>query len=278
MGQSRLIVVRHGGSAVSFCATDYTHTAQLPPLLLYPLSRRMEYSYQAFVERVSTLQRTIAETLLQYGRPADDATLMPVTKTHPATAALWAARAGLSSIGENRVQEAQAKQPEASGLIVDEALPPLRWELIGHLQSNKAKLAAELFHRIQSVDSPKLILLLERHAAELDKQLPILLQINAGRDSAKFGAAIEDAPALLEAALRCTHLRLDGLMTIAPLSADPATAERTFATLRSLRDTLQTQFATPLPTLSMGMSSDFALALKHGSTLIRIGTALFGSR
>jgi pyridoxal phosphate enzyme (YggS family) len=158
----------------------------------------------------------------------------------------------------------------------------LRWELIGHLQTNKAKLAARHFDRIQSVDSDKLIQHLGRAAAELGKVLPILLQINAGHDPAKFGAELEDAPRLLEAALAQKYLRVDGLMTIAPLGATPAEtsahAERTFANLRMLRDDLTSRYHTPLTTLSMGMTGDFGLAIAAGSTLVRVGTALFGAR
>jgi pyridoxal phosphate enzyme (YggS family) len=154
----------------------------------------------------------------------------------------------------------------------------VRWELIGHLQSNKAKLAAQHFDRIQSVDTEKLLGLLDRAAADLGKSLPVLLQINAGRDPAKFGAELEDAPRLLDAALAQRHLRVEGLMAIAPLSSDPAVAQRTFATLRELRDRLAAQTGAPLRELSMGMSGDLAAAIAAGSTMVRVGTALFGTR
>jgi pyridoxal phosphate enzyme (YggS family) len=153
-----------------------------------------------------------------------------------------------------------------------------RWELIGHLQSNKARLAATHFARIQSVDSPKLLLHLDRAAGELGRRLPVLLQINAGHDPNKFGAGPADAPRLLEAALARPHLQIGGLMTIAPLSDDPDVARRTFASLRELRDQLAGQFAVPLPELSMGMTADLDAAIAEGSTLVRVGTALFGAR
>lgn len=238
----------------------------------------MEYSFEAFRERVGRLRETIQQTQKKHGREADTVTLMPVTKTHPAEAALWAARVGLNAVGENRVQEAQGKKPEAAVLTAAEGLAEPRWELIGHLQSNKAKLAVALFDRIQSVDSEKLLTLLNKYSGELGKKLPVLLQVNAGRDAAKFGVEIEEAPALLEAAMACAHLRVEGLMTIAPLSADAAVAEKTFATLREVREGLQEKFGVGLPELSMGMSSDYELAVKHGSTMIRVGTALFGTR
>ena len=212
----------------------------------------------------------MAEACKAAGRSPDEVELLAVTKTHPAEAAEYVARFGLKAVGENRVQEALDKK-----LLTHASL---RWELIGHLQSNKAKLVAEHFDRVQSVDSQKLLTLLDRAASERGRTLAILLQINAGRDPAKFGAEIEDAPKLLESALTCKCLRLDGLMTIAPLSDDPAVAQRTFATLRELRDKFAPQFGVPLRELSMGMSGDLDAAIAAGSTLVRVGTALFGQR
>jgi len=212
----------------------------------------------------------ISEACQAVGRSPTEVELLAVTKTHPAEAAEYVARFGLKAVGENRVQEAIDKKVLTKS--------PLRWELIGHLQSNKAKLVAEHFDRVQSVDSQKLLTLLDRAAGERGRILPILLQINAGRDPAKFGAEIEEAPQLLENALACKSLRLDGLMTIAPLSDDPAVAQRTFATLRELRDKFALQFGVPLRELSMGMSGDLAAAIAAGSTQVRVGTALFGQR
>lgn len=227
-------------------------------------------TYNEFCDRLAKIQDEIAETCRLAGRDPASVTLLPVTKTHPAEAPDYVARAGLAAVGENRVQEAVAKRAQTTAAV--------KWELIGHLQSNKARLAAETFDRIQSVDSAKLLNHLDRAAAELGRTLPILLQINAGRDPAKFGAELEDAPRLLDLALAKTHLRVDGLMTIAPLSDDPAVAERTFNTLRELRDTLAAKTGAPLRELSMGMSGDFAAAIAAGSTMIRVGTALFGHR
>ncbi|MFT3868971.1 MAG: YggS family pyridoxal phosphate-dependent enzyme [Nibricoccus sp.] len=227
-------------------------------------------SFNEFKANTERVLEQIAEACVSSGRSAADVELLAVTKTHPAEAAEYAARFGLKAVGENRVQEAVDKKPLSPA--------DLRWELIGHLQSNKAKLAAEHFDRVQSVDSQKLVNLLNRAAEECGKTLAVLLQINAGRDPAKFGAEIEDAPALLEAALACKNLRVDGLMTIAPLSSDPTVAQRTFATLRELRDQLASRFGTPLRELSMGMTGDLAAAVAAGSTQVRVGTALFGQR
>ena len=162
--------------------------------------------------------------------------------------------------------------------IIIGVAPALRWELIGHLQSNKAKLAATHFARIQSVDSEKLLAALNRAAGELGKKLPVLLQINAGHDPAKFGIEPADAPRLLECAMAQTHLQVDGLMTVAPLADDADIAQRTFANLRNIRDELATRFGTPLRELSMGRSGDLASAIAEGSTVVRVGSALYGPR
>ena len=230
----------------------------------------MLIDYDTFRVRAGVLEQKMAAACQRAGRDPATVALLPVTKTHPAAAAEYAARYGLPAVGENRVQEGVDKRAQVA--------PPLRWELIGHLQSNKARLAAAHFDRIQSVDSEKLLTALNRAAAELGKKLPVLLQINAGQDPAKFGAEPEAAPRLLEVALAQPHLRVDGLMTIAPLSGDPAVAFRTFARLRAIRDDLASRFGRPLHELSMGMSGDLEAAIAEGSTLVRIGAALYGPR
>lgn len=226
--------------------------------------------FNDFQSNLAAVLGRIETACLAAGRKTSEVTLLPVTKTHPVGVLDYVVRAGLSSVGENRVQEALDKQ-SLTALA-------LRWELIGHLQSNKAKLAAQHFDRVQSVDSAKLVMQLDRGAAESGRMLAVLLQINAGRDPAKFGAEIEEAPRLLEAALACKHLRVDGFMTIAPLSEDSSVAQRTFSTLRELRDGLSGQFGVPLAELSMGMSGDLDAAIAAGSTIVRVGTALFGGR
>lgn len=226
--------------------------------------------YNAFKSRADDIRAQIAAACAQAGRDPADVELLAVTKNHPAQAAEFTARYGLRAVGENRVQEAIAKQPQCAARV--------QWELIGHLQSNKAKLAAAHFDRVQSVDSEKLLNHLDQAARAQGKTLPILIQVNAGRDPAKFGAELEDAPRLVEMALGKQHLRLDGLMTIAPLSDDPDVARRTFANLRTLRDDLAARFQTPLHELSMGMSGDLEAAILAGSTQVRVGTALYGQR
>ena len=230
--------------------------------------------YEEFARRAGAVRARIAAACTQAGRDSREVELLAVTKSHPPETVEYAARYGLRAIGENRVQEAIDKRSQAMASIA--------WELIGHLQSNKARLAAQHFDRVQSVDSEKLLNHLDRAAAELGKVLPIFLQINAGNDPAKFGADPADAPRLLEIALTKKNLRIDGLMTIAPLGATPAEtaahAGRTFTNLRALRDDLVGRTGIPLRELSMGMTADLELAVAAGSTMVRVGTALFGAR
>lgn len=227
-------------------------------------------TYEEFAVRADGVRAQIAEACRQAGRSAAEVELLAVTKTHPAAAAEYAARYGLRAVGENRVQEGVEKRAQCAAAV--------QWELIGHLQSNKARLAAQHFDRVQSVDSEKLLNQLDRAAAESGRVLPILLQINAGDDPAKFGAEPADADRLLDLALARPALRVDGFMTIAPLSDDPDVAVRTFTRLREIRDRLAASRGVPLRELSMGMSGDLAAAVAAGSTLVRVGTALFGTR
>ena len=195
---------------------------------------------------------------------------MAVTKRFPLEVAESAAKAGLTLLGENRVQEAIDK--------IKQATFEARWELIGHLQSNKAQLAAEHFDGIQSVDSVKLARRLNRFSEEAGKQLPVLLQVNTGEDPGKFGFSTEETEAALETALEFTSLKVEGFMTIAPLPATLESAKAAFDELRELRDRLAQKTGTDLSELSMGMSFDLEVAIRAGSTCIRVGSALFGER
>ncbi len=222
------------------------------------------------MERTRVLEELIAETCGGCGRAPDKVKIMAVTKTHPVEAAGCAARYGLPCVGENRVQEAVDKMVKADF--------PIPWELIGHLQSNKSALAARHFARIQSVDSVKLVHRLDRCCETENRTLPVLLQVNTAKDETKFGIPPEDAPALLEAALLAPRLRVEGFMTIAPLTGDRNDARRAFAALRELRDSLAAEFRVELPELSMGMTGDLREAIEEGSTCVRVGSALFGPR
>jgi pyridoxal phosphate enzyme (YggS family) len=226
--------------------------------------------YDEFKRRVDAVRARIAAACAASGRDPAGVSILAVTKTCPAAAADLAARYGLTAVGENRVQEGVEKRAQSRAAVA--------WELIGHLQSNKARLAAQHFDRIQGVDSAKLLQVLDRAAGDLGKKLPILLQVNAGLDPAKSGVEPDGAQALLELALGMANLRVGGLMAIAPLSEDPAVARRTFAALREIRDRLSAATGAPLAELSMGMSGDLDAAVAEGSTLVRVGSALFGAR
>lgn len=230
----------------------------------------MKVDFNEFRSNLMRVRSAIDEACAAAGRSPDAVRLLPVTKNHPADAARYAWEAGLTAVGENRVQEALAK--------MDDANPALGWELIGPLQSNKAKRVAERFARVQTVDRIKIVEALDRYAGEAGRTLRVLLQVNAGRDPAKSGVELEEADALLEAALGCGNLKVDGLMTIAPLDDEPEVARRCFAQLRECRDRLSRSFGCPLTELSMGMSGDLREAILEGSTMVRVGTALFGSR
>ncbi|MEM8867436.1 MAG: YggS family pyridoxal phosphate-dependent enzyme [Verrucomicrobiota bacterium] len=227
-------------------------------------------SFEQFESQLAQVRERIAAACRSAGRDPQSVALLPVTKNHPIDAVDFASRAGLTAVGENRVQEAAGKKSETEA--------PVCWELIGHLQSNKAKDAVATFDRIQSVDSLKLLNRLNRMAAEVDRELPILIQCNAGEDPNKYGFAPNEMASALEAAIQATHLKVEGLMTIAPLDNDEAVARRAFERLRELRDQLSAQFDVPLPELSMGMTGDLEIAIAAGSTQIRVGTALYGSR
>lgn len=223
-----------------------------------------------FSQRAEQLLARIAQAAERAGRLPSEVALLPVSKNHSARAVAEAVRFGFKAVAENRVQEAAEKKATCPVAV--------RWELIGHLQSNKARQAVSLFDRIQSVDSVKLAEKLNTLAGELGRKLPILIQVNAGEDPAKHGIAPDDLESVLDRVLTLPHLVPEGLMTIAPLSDNPAVARRCFARLRELRDTASTRSGQPLPVLSMGMSDDLEEAIAEGSTLLRVGTALFGQR
>jgi hypothetical protein len=202
---------------------------------------------------------------------------MGVSKMHPAEALAEAARAGLTLFGENRVQEFEAKR----NLLRDLGVSGAEVHLIGHLQSNKSARAAEIFDAIDSVDSLRLAERLNDAAGKLEKRLPMLVEIKLSDEPTKAGIAPEgpELSALLERLPDLQYLSLRGLMTIAPLDENPETARACFRQLRTLRDTLAREHPTlDFRELSMGMSGDFEIAIEEGSTLVRIGTALFGER
>jgi hypothetical protein len=219
-------------------------------------------SFEALPARLAQVRAEIAR------RAAQPVTIVAVTKGFGTEAIRAALDAGLADIGENRVQEAVEKQD------VLRDLPGIRWHLIGHLQRNKAKLVPGRFELVHSVDSLEL-------ARELDKRattLRVLLQVNVARESQKSGCAPDEAKELARQVAALPHVRLEGLMTMAPFTDDEDVQRRTFRELRVLRDTIKEEEGLWLPTLSMGMSGDYATAAQEGATVIRLGTALFGPR
>jgi pyridoxal phosphate enzyme (YggS family) len=197
--------------------------------------------------------------------------LVAVVKTVPAEAVAEALALGVRDLGESRVQEAQAR-------IARVGRDAARWHMVGHLQRNKAGHAVELFDRIHSVDGLALAEALSRRASAAGHRVPVMVEINIAAEPTKHGVSPEDAAMLVEGVARLPGLALDGLMTVAPRVPRPDEARPHFARLRALRDTLATTTGVALPELSMGMSDDFEEAIAEGSTMVRVGTALFGTR
>ncbi len=213
-------------------------------------------------ERLALVHERIARSAERAGRSPDQVTLVAVSKAFPTEVIAEGVAAGLTHIGENRVQEAAAKIPALRHL-------PVTWHMIGHLQTNKAKTALGLFDIIHSVDSIHLAQTLSRRA---ERSIPVLLEVNVAGEATKFGLSPSDALQSADDVARLPHLDLRGLMTIAPLVSDPEEVRPVFRELRRLRDALG------LPELSMGMTDDFEVAIEEGATMVRIGRAIFGER
>ena len=227
-------------------------------------------------ESVAAIRERMAAAARRAGQSGDEIALMAVTKTHPPALISEAYASGLRLFGENRVQEFAGKAEALS------ALTEAEWHMIGHLQTNKASRAAELFAAVDSVDSLKLAEKLNASAVERGKKLPALIEVNVGGEAAKSGVApgSQELERLLEAAPRLEALEFRGLMTVPPFMDDPETARPFFRQLRELRGAIA---ARKLPgiamdVLSMGMSHDFEVAIEEGSTCVRVGTAIFGER
>jgi len=221
-------------------------------------------------ENVAAIQQRIDDACDRAGRDRSTVHLMAVSKGHPPEAIRAVAETGITLFGESKIQEAKIKIPQCPGNI--------HWQMIGHLQSNKAKDAVQLFELIQSVDSLSLAQELNKRAEQAAKTLPILLEVNVAGESSKFGYGPESVLAELEQLNALKRLELHGLMTIAPYSQDSERVRLFFRKLRELKERCEQQLGAPLPVLSMGMSGDFAVAIEEGSTLVRVGTAIFGER
>ena len=225
-------------------------------------------------QRLERVHERMAEAAVRANRRPDDVKLVVVSKTHPAEIIREAIVAGVTDLGENRVQEAEAKIPEVGRQAA-------RWHLIGHLQSNKARRAVELFDVIHSLDSAALARRLDRACGEMGREeLPVLIQIDLGQEATKSGSAESEVPEIIDAIRQSQRLRLTGLMTLPPYFDDPEQARPFFRRLRELRDELRAQgvFGESSGELSMGMTHDYEVAIEEGATMVRVGTAIFGAR
>ena len=223
-------------------------------------------------ERLVRVREQIARAAERAGRSAEDITLIAVSKTFDPSTVQQAVDAGAHDLGENRVQEAIAKVATVKG--------NLRWHLIGHLQSNKARQAVEAFDVIHTVDSSQLAHRLDRTAGEVGRRPAVLVQVDLAHEPTKSGADESELPAIIEALDSTRHLELRGLMTLPPFFDS---AEQTRPYFRRLREILERlnrgrEPEQKLTELSMGMSHDFEAAVEEGATMVRVGTAIFGAR
>lgn len=220
-------------------------------------------------DRLLRVQERIRSAAVRAGRAPASITLVAVSKTMPVDVIREAVAAGVRILGENRVQEARDKIAALPG--------PAAWHLVGHLQTNKAKLAVQLFELIHSLDSLRLAQALDRYGQEAGQGVPCLIEVNLGAEEGKSGVSEDGVRPLLEVAGQLPHLRIQGLMAIPPFLPDPEQSRPLFRRLRALRDKLEAE-GFPLAELSMGMTHDFEVAIEEGATLVRIGTAIFGPR
>jgi len=222
-------------------------------------------------ENIAAVQKRIADAAARAGR-TDAITLVAVTKNHPVEYMKEAAANGITDVGENRVQEALQKL---------EAFPEnhLKWHLIGHLQTNKAKHAVEHFDLIHSVDSEHLLKAVNKEAAKLGKVQDILLQVNVAREESKFGMEVEEFPAMCELAGTLANVRVQGLMCIAPNFEHVEDVRPIFRIAHALYEDMKSKFPDgQIQYLSMGMTHDFEIAIEEGANVVRVGTAIFGAR
>jgi len=227
-------------------------------------------------DNIARIQERIQSATTRAGRDASEITLMAVSKTFPADSIREAYDAGIRVFGENRVQEFAGKIDAVRDLAGAD------WHLIGHLQTNKAAKAAELFHAVDSVDSVRLAKKLNEAAAVAGKKLPVLVELNVGGEAAKTGMPADSVEfdQLLSTAPQLEHLLIHGMMTVPPYTEDPQQARPFFRKLREVRDQVAKRQlpGVSMEVLSMGMSHDFEVAIEEGSTCVRVGTAIFGSR
>ena len=224
----------------------------------------------SLADNLTLIQQRIRTACDRAGRDVNSVTLLAVSKTHPADTIKAATDLGLTLFGENKVQEAKVKIPNSPGKA--------RWHFIGHLQSNKCRDAVELFSMIQCVDSLAIAQEINKRADQAAKTMPVLLEINVAGEASKFGYKPEQMLAELKELNALPRLEIHGLMAIPPFSPVQEKSRPYFKTLSELKLRAEDVLGAPLPVLSMGMSDDFEVAIEEGSTMIRVGTALFGAR
>ena len=224
-------------------------------------------------ENIRRVEARIDAACRRCGRVRSEVKLVGISKTHPAELVRAAFDAGLRDFGENRVQEAKAKRPALADLDAT-------WHLVGHLQSNKARTARDLFHWVHSIDSWRVAAKLDQSAAPADQPLPVLIEVNLGEEVSKSGVRATETLALAEHISRMEKLALRGLMVIPPFFANPEDARPNFRELRALAREIESRNLpnVSMRELSMGMSNDFEVAIEEGATIVRIGTAIFGER
>jgi pyridoxal phosphate enzyme (YggS family) len=232
------------------------------------------FALQTIRERFENVRSAIDAAARRMRRAPEDVTLIAIGKTHPPEILRTAIAAGVTNLGENRVQEAEAKIPQVGRDAV-------RWHLVGHLQANKARRAVALFDVIHSLDSVSLAHRLDRLCTEQNRNaLPVLIQVDLAGEQTKTGVEEQQLPQLLEAIRDCARLQLLGLMTLPPYFEDPECTRPFFKALRELRDQLSAagHFGSGKGELSMGMSHNYEVAIEEGATMVRVGTAIFGER
>lgn len=214
--------------------------------------------------------KNISSCASNYSRNPENIKLLAVSKTYPPESIMEAYKCGQRLFGENRVQELGNKAP----VLPDD----IEWHLIGHLQSNKVAKTVDLASYIHAVDSIELVQRIDRIAGEKNKHPKILLEINVSGEESKFGLRPEQVEECARIAAGCKNIDFVGLMTMAPFDADESELREVFSSLRQIKDKLELNLNIKLPELSMGMSSDYAIAIAEGATIVRIGTSIFGKR
>jgi pyridoxal phosphate enzyme (YggS family) len=227
-------------------------------------------NYNWLKESLANVKERIAQAAGRSGRSLNEITLVAVSKTHPAEIIRAAAEYGVSDIGESRVQEAEPKIKLVGNIV--------RWHMVGHLQTNKARKAVSLFDMIQSVDSLKLAGEIDRRAGQTGKKMECLIEVNSSGEATKSGVPPDEGLGFIEEVSRMGNISLRGVMTIGPFVEEEQTIREAFRKTRELFQEGQEAVGEPFSILSMGMTDDFEIAIEEGSNMVRIGTAIFGPR